>query len=251
MAMYNLNYSAYFLIVARFIGVIAINPVFNNKVINNQLRIILSLLFAFMVYPFVVHKSTIQSTNFLYGFLLMKEVIVGCVLGFILGLPFWIIKSIGNIIDVIRGEQLGQIMNPGTSEPSSTIANLLDQAFLVYFLCSNGLIFIVGVCLKSFRWQNPESFVFNKTLLSENYIISIIQNYMYISVLYAAPIILLLIILEIILSLISSFMPNLNVTMLSLPLKSSLALFLLIFYVQYLYHENLNLFQIIQKHLFN
>ena len=244
------NYSTYFLIVARFIGVTAINPIFNSKIINNPLRIVLSLLFAFMVYPFVIRNSIINTTT-LYGFLLVKEVIIGCILGFILGIPFWIIKSIGNIIDVIRGEQLGQIMNPGTSEPSSTIANLLDQAFLAYFMCGNGLIFIIGACLKSFVWQNPTSFIFNKSLLSEVYVISIIQNYMYISVLYATPIILLLIVLEIVLSLISSFMPNLNVTMLSLPLKSSLALFLLIFYVQFLYHENLNLFQIIQKHLFN
>ncbi len=98
-----------------------------------MLRIILSLCFAFIVYPFIANKNMTLTNNELYPILLLKEFIVGVVLGFFLGIPLWIIKSIGNIIDVIRGEQLGQIMNPGTSEPSSTIANLLDQAFLVYF----------------------------------------------------------------------------------------------------------------------
>ena len=48
--------------------------------------------------------------------------------------------------------------------------------------------------------------------------------------------------IEIILGLISSFIPQLNVTVISMPLKSAVALFALVFYLSTFLHQIMNKF---------
>lgn len=174
-------------------------------------------------------------------FLLSKEVVVGFVFGYVFSFPIWVVENVGNLIDLQRGEQFGATVNQTTKNPSSSISKLLIQGFMVYLLMANGILFFLKLIFKSFILIPSDSFSFHY-LATKNTIIGLFSDYFYWMVILALPVIFLMFILEVSLGLLSSFIQQLNVTTLAMPLKSALSLFILVFYIGVIYHVAISQF---------
>lgn len=217
----------------RFYASMLICPLFNSSYFTNILKAALALVMAIIVLP--LFSNLVVNTNiWAYSFIVFKEFAYGLVLSYMLGLPFWLIQSTGNIIDSQRGEQLGAIINKFTSSPDSSLAKLLLQGFITYFVISNGFLFFYSMVFKSFQL-----FPLGTALMAHNVnvYIDIFVDYIYWVVVLSLPIVILMLLLDFILGVLSSFVPQLNTTVISMPLKSALAMLLLFFYLAILYHE--------------
>lgn len=228
------------LIFGRFFGVLSIFVLFAKR-LPTVLKTSLALILAITVTPYFsnVVLPTQTSVN---SILLVKEVFYGGLIGYLLSLPIWMIEAIGNIIDLQRGEQLGAIVNQLTNNPDSSIAKLISQVFIVYFVSCNGLLFMLDVTFKSFTIVGVDKLVPKFTSFAPY--IDLFNSYFYWVVILGLPIISIMFLLELILGLISSFIPQLNVTVISMPLKSALALFALILYLSTLLHQVMDKFVI-------
>ena len=72
--------------------------------------------------------------------LLMKEVFVGFVLGYLIAIPFWAFEAVGFLIDNQRGASVAATLNPLTGNDSSPLGLLFNQAFIVFFFIKLTLI---------------------------------------------------------------------------------------------------------------
>ncbi|MFN7095254.1 MAG: EscT/YscT/HrcT family type III secretion system export apparatus protein, partial [Burkholderiales bacterium] len=227
----DLNINQLYVLLAIFVRIYAsmlICPLFNKAYFTNVLRGALSLVLALLMLP-MFSQVTLDVGLWAYSAVLIKEFVYGVILSYILGLPFWLIAGVGNIIDLQRGEQLGAVINRTTSTPASSLSKLLLQAFIAYFAVTNGLLFFFNLVFKSFKLL-PLGSGFLMAHSMDVYIDTFV-SYVYWVVILAAPLMILMLLLDLTLGMIGSLIPQLNVTVLSIPLKSALAILLLIFYI--------------------
>ena len=226
---------SFVVVTARFFGAMAIFPVLNASFFSKIMKVLLSLAFALIIFPSLQTIEITNANNLVKFFYILKEYFVGFVVGFILSIPVWVITGTGQIIDNQRGEQMGALVNPMSQTPSSSVGGLLIQSFIVYFVSMNGILFFVGIMYKSFSLYPVGQFlpVINAHMIG-NYI-ELFKSLAVWTILLAMPVIVLMFVVEVVLGLLSTFLPQMNVTVLSLPIKSMVGIFILILYINNLY----------------
>ena len=226
---------SFLVIAARFFGAMAIFPVLAANFFSKILKVLIALAFTLIIFPSLNTTEIANANNIVKFFFIFKEYFVGFVVGFILAIPIWVITGTGQFIDNQRGESMGALLNPMTNVSSSSTGSLLVQSFTVYFLSMNGLIFFAGIIYKSFTLYPASQFlpVVNAHMIT-NYINLFAALFTWV-VLLAMPVVVLMFVVEAVLGLLSTFLPQMNVTVLSLPIKSCVGIFILILYMNSLY----------------
>ncbi len=223
------------LIAARFYAAMSICPLFSKALMPKLVKVLMAMIFAIIFVPKFADVDIVQFGVFFRLFLVAKEILIGFTIGFIFSLPLWLVENVGNIIDLQRGEQFGAAVNKTTQNPSSSISKLLIQGFNVYLVNANGLLFFIQLIAKSLTVFPCTSIELN-VYKTQALFIGIFSQYFYWLVILAIPVVFLMFLLEVSLGLFSTFIQQLNVTTLAMPLKSLISLFILIFYLGVIYH---------------
>ncbi len=220
----------------RILGAINLCPLFSSNFLSAVLRSSLALLLAGVIYPSYINLQLTDSV-FLDILLLFSNYAYGALIGYLLSLPIWLIESCGNIIDMQRGEQIGSIVNQLTETPSSSIGKLMVKAFTVYLVVNNGILFFFETVFGSFAIVRLNQLF---PVIDAKHItlyIKLFTSYFYWIGVLSVPVILVLFLIDILLGLISSFLPQLNVTIISMPIKSTGAMLVLSIYLGYMFHN--------------
>jgi type III secretion protein T len=160
-----------------------------------------------------------------------KEYMIGFIAGYLIGWMFWVVQATGGLIDSQRGAAIASAIDPLQGEESSSLGNLFSQAFLTYVFTTGAFLLILSILYKSYvLWPATKavpiiSDVFPAMLLG------LLDNAMRLVFVIAAPILAVMFLAEFALALISRFAPQVQVFVLAMPIKSILAIFVLIFYV--------------------
>ena len=163
--------------------------------------------------------------------IVLKEVFIGALLGFVVTIPFWALESAGFFIDNQRGASMASAMNPLSGAESSPMGILFSQAFTAIFMVSGLFLLLLKSLFISYStWPvfsyypnlNPEGVIF--FLNQFDLIIGL-------SMWLAAPVIISMFITEFGVALISRSAPQLNVFILAMPIKSGVAAAILVVYV--------------------
>lgn len=232
----QVHYLAFVLIAIRFFGAMSVFPLLSNSYFGKFVRMLLSVCFSMLIFPSISVENIEKYGTYTQILLAVKEFLVGFMMGYIISIPIWVIEGIGKLIDHQRGENLGASISKLTNNQDSSIGKLLLQSFVTYFIVANGFLFFLEFIYKSFLLFPIDKFtplVDSKMLLAYVELFKLMA--IWISVL-ALPVVLIMFLLEMVLGIISTFLPQMNVTILSMPVKSCLAIFVLILYVGNLYH---------------
>ncbi|ARU59445.1 type III secretory pathway needle complex export protein [Oleiphilus messinensis] len=174
----------------------------------------------------VVSPLTIETINLAavkpldWPFILIKEIFIGITIGFFFASIFWAISIAGGIIDTQMGNNMSQTMDP-LQGSNTTLTGLWFSRFAsVLFLTSGGFLIFLGVLLKSYRIWPPHSFLPNLTADSGAFFIYEFEYIMVQAMLFAAPVITVLALVDLSMGLINRFAQQLNVLALSSSLKT-------------------------------
>ena len=162
--------------------------------------------------------------------LLAKEAFIGILIGFIATIPFWAMESAGFFIDNQRGASMANSTNAMTGSESSPTGIMFAQAFLGIYLTSGMLLVLLEAVFKSYEtWP---LFSFYPVLKSQAMLFFMHQFDLIIitAVWFAAPAIIAMFLAEFGVALISRSAPSLNVFILAMPIKSGVALSVLVVY---------------------
>jgi len=196
------------------------------------------IIFAIVLYLMPIHAEVAKYINLfgVNGFsIVLKEVFVGMVIGFMVTIPFWAIESVGFFIDNQRGATMASSLNPLTGSQTSPLGILLNQALTTMFFSSGAfLLFIIGLYNSYLVWPLLDYFpTLDLNLI--NFFIDQITYLLFLTVMLASPIIVAMFMSEFCFALVNRFTPQLNVFILSMSVKSAVGIFLMIFYVQFLF----------------
>ncbi len=161
---------------------------------------------------------------------LAVEFFKGYMLGYAIGWIFWVMEGVGNIIDNQRGAAIASAVNPLMGQEASPIAILFSQAVTVYFFAIGGMFVFFNVFYLSYAIFPAGSLIPNLDLRSAGALLTIFARAMELLVLIAAPLVLVMFIVEFALAMVSRFAPQIQVFILAMPIKSAIAIFMMVFY---------------------
>jgi len=230
------NYIAYLAVMARIFGAMNVFPIMSGSYFGRMIKLCMAMAFSIVVFP-TINTGKIEAMGpIIIMILIAKEYFVGYIIGYVTSVPIWVIENVGQFIDRQRGETLGGSLSNLTNTQDSSIGKLLLQAFTVYFVSMNGVLFFLSFLYQSYQVFPAEAFlpVVSKAMMA-NYV-SIFENLMVWSIVLSMPIVIVMFFVEVIMGIISAFLPQLNVTVLSMPIKSAIGIFVLAIYIGNLFH---------------
>lgn len=161
-------------------------------------------------------------------FVFLKEAGAGTVIGFFFATILWAMGMAGEIIDNKVGATVAQILDPLSGTSSSLTANLLARFAEVLFVSAGGLVLLVGMIMASYavwplgtgalRFDEATVILFEREF----------GRLFTLAFLFSAPVLVLLYLIDAGLGLLNRIAPQFNVFVLSLPIKSLAATFILI-----------------------
>lgn len=226
----------FLLSLARIMAIFRTAPFLGGNAVAGNVRNTVAITIVFLVYPIVQAQApeTIVMSPHL-GMLMAKEVLIGVIIGFLLGLLFWVAESTGFLIDNQRGAAMASSVDPLSSNQSSPLGSVFFQAVVMLFFLSGAFVSFLGFLMQSYSVWPVFSFIPNleSTALSD-FIVSQVNVLATAVVVLAGPILILCFFSDFGLGLINRFAPQLNVFFLAMPVKSALAMFFLIIYTRVL-----------------
>ena len=203
---------------ARVAAIFAIIPVFSGGQIPPQMRIGIAVMFALLTYPII--QSTLPVTSLTItdmAIIVAAEVIFGLLVGFIAQLIFMAAEFAGAIIGYQMGFAMANVFDPTTQQQVALISQFQGIFAILLFLSLNIHHFFLEAMVASFTLLPPG--YLNLTGGAIPMLVELSNNALILSIRLVAPIIALLILVNLTLGFMTRIFPQLNVFMLSFPLK--------------------------------
>lgn len=223
---------------ARMAAVFQVAPFLGNAILQGAVRNGIILALMFILYPIVaptIPPDEVMTTG-RFLLLIAKEAVLGMIIGFLFSLIFWVAEAVGYFIDNQRGSSMAQSVDPLSGASSSPLGSLFFQTLTVLFYTTGGFTAFLLVLFQSYAaWPITTFF---PDFLEREFVTYLLQQadlFMRYTVILAAPVIVLCFLADLGLGLINRFAPQLNVFFLAMPIKSALAIFVVIVYFSILF----------------
>jgi type III secretion protein T len=224
--------------IPRFIAAFSLLPFFSTQVIPGMMRTGVAASLCLVLVPMI--SDQMQSTPVSGGglfLLVLKEVIIGIMIGYPIAAVFWAIEGIGFYVDNQRGSAMASSADPLTGADTTPLGILFTQAFTVYFMKSGAFLLLLGAFYQTYVIWPVASFVPSFGAAGPVFYLEVIDRLMRTIVVLSAPLIVAMFLAEFAMALVSRFTPQLNVFFLAMPIKSGLAMLMLLFYAPILFGD--------------
>jgi type III secretion protein T len=139
--------SLFFLTLARLLPIMVLAPFLGAKNVPMTIRMMFSVALVAIFLPQNLLKAS-QEIPFgmLYIGFLVKELLIGTILGFLATVPFFIAQMAGSLIDHQRGASSLQVTDPTTQSQTGPIGILYNYVLIAVFFSLNGpFLFFDGI----------------------------------------------------------------------------------------------------------
>ena len=221
-------------ILPRILAAFAVIPFLGSQILPGMVRNSIVISLTLVLHPLVgMQVPEDPALPFLMA-VVAKEVALGILIGFMTGLFFWAVESVGYVIDNQRGTTMASVLNPMSGEQTSPLGSMLMQLVTVLFFSGGGFLVLLGGLFRSYQTWPVFQFLPSPGKGFPLFFLQQADTLMAMIVVFAAPILIAIFVAEFALGLVNRFAPQLNVFFLAMPIKSGIAGFLLIFYTYFL-----------------
>lgn len=215
---------------ARVLPIFTIAPFFGGKVTPPTVRIAISLSFAALIFPFVdaaapADLAAIGSVTL--AALILKEVLIGTVMGFLVSLPFFAAEAAGRLADTARGSNLAEVLVPQTGAQSSPLGDFALQLAVIVFFAIDGHLLFLRSLAESYQAVPVLGFPDATSLAGAGELAVAATARMLVAALgLAAPVLAALFLADLALGLVNRVSPQIQVYFIGMPLKALLGVLL-------------------------
>jgi type III secretion protein T len=223
---------ALFLTLPRLFAYFAASQLFPPTSMPRLARTALILVLAIIAVPINLGAAeTVGRTVPTFALLFAKEYLIGFLLGYTVGWVFWSVQSVGALIDNQRGAAIASSIDPLQGHETSPLGIMFSQVFLTYIFTTGAILPLIGLVYQSYLiWPAGAALPDVSSDLPRS-VLALADHALSITLLLAGPIIAVMFLAEFALALVSRFAPQIQVFILAMPIKSALAIFMLIFYL--------------------
>lgn len=216
--------------IPRIAAAFLILPLLTQETVPALVRNTIFVTLAMVVLPLTLYSLEelgYREIAFNWPFVVIKEIFIGTTLGFLFGSIFWALSVAGGVIDTQAGSNMANSLDPVQGHQSSPNSRWLAQFASWLLMASGGFLIFIDLLLGSYQlWPVlqplPELDLKGMTLFINEF-----EFIMTAALLLAAPVILLLALVDLCFGLINRFSQELNVLALTMPVKSWVAVWIL------------------------
>ena len=206
------------LIFVRVAAVLFSGPLFMMKGIPKQLRLGLSVLITFLILPSLIGQTeTIQFQLLSFVYAVVGEILVGLIIGMMSNYIFAAFQMAGQYIGVEMGYAMSMLMDPSSQTSMPVLSLLFYYAVFLIYLLINGHHYLLEAIIYSYDHLSIFNWTFKGITIEQIFNISGIVFTLSLKI--AAPVMMSLFITSIALAFISKIVPQLNIFVVSFPLK--------------------------------
>ncbi|HRJ54052.1 MAG TPA: type III secretion system export apparatus subunit SctT [Candidatus Thiothrix moscowensis] len=226
---------AWGLTIPRVIVAFALLPALTSSILPAQLRNGIVIILALFLLPLTYEQTRPIELDLLTILtLVVKECVLGFMLGYAMSIPFWAVKAAGFLMDSQRGAMSAVFFSQPTEDMTSPIGSLLANLMIALLFASGAFLLLLESLFLSYQtWPIPNFFpVINQEVVS--FFLQQLDALLYIAVLIAGPLIGITLLIDIGAGLIGRFLPQMNIFMQAMPVKSGVTFFVLALYVLFI-----------------
>lgn len=216
----------FLLIFIRLSSFIFIAPIFGGKNVPSMAKIALAFYISILVYYSAPVEYSIDTQFTIeYGILVMKEMLTGASLGFIVYLVFSCLYLAGQIIDFNLGFSMVNVFDPIAQLQVPLVGNFYYLLLLMVMLVINADLYLIKSVVSSFSVLPLGDATMTAGLYTS--IIDFFTVSFILAIKIAAPIMVAMFVLNVALGILVRAVPQMNMFVIGLPIKIILGLLIL------------------------
>ncbi|YBV93827.1 type III secretion system export apparatus subunit SctT (plasmid) [Phyllobacteriaceae bacterium JZ32] len=221
---------------SRALGLVVVTPAFTRLGLTGLLRSGVAIAISIPVVPGILaamaeHRDL---TSVAMTGLMVKEFVVGIIIGIAFGIPFWAAEVAGDLVDLQRGSTSAQLVDPLAINEASISATLFSISLVALFFMSGGFLLLLEGFYRSYDLWPIASFTPVMGSQAVSALLGALDRIMQIALLLIAPVVLALLIADLMLAYLSRLSPQLHIFDLSLAIKNLLFCVLILLYAMFL-----------------
>lgn len=227
------NIILFMAILTRLSGLFASAPLFSTYPIPNQVKIWLCAIIAFILFPIVQANSNFAVPNSAPALtlILFKEFLIGYVIGYCANILFAGVELGVNTFAVQMGLSANQALNPTSGGSSPVITQAYTYLASMVFIALGAHQWLFSAIYNSFK-SMPIGYTLSFSPQIFEQVIVVTGQLFSVGLSIAIPIFSVLFITDVLLGFTSKMMPQMNIFMVSLPLKIYLGLLLSLIFMR-------------------
>ncbi|MCH5250857.1 MAG: flagellar biosynthetic protein FliR [Lachnospiraceae bacterium] len=208
----------FLLIVVRVTCFIYIAPFFSLNNTPRRVRVGLGILISYLLFVSLDHNEVVYSTVTEYAIIVMKEAVVGFLIGWGAQLCTTVAAFAGNISDMEVGLSMVNLMDPATRQ-NATFSGVYYQYMFTLFLIISGMYqYLLRALIDTFTLIPVNGAVFNMDSLIAS-MITFMSDYVMIGFRICMPIFCVILLLNCVLGVLAKVAPQMNMFAVGMQLK--------------------------------
>jgi type III secretion protein T len=209
----------------RLLATFLVLPYFAGTAISGAVRNGLVLVLAAFVAP-AVPVATLPGTG-AWSLIVGKETLIGLLLGLGFGVFVWALQCVGELIDFQSGTANAAFFDPVAGHEIGPTGDLLFRLVVTLFVSAGGLLGLVGALFESYRLWPVASYFPDAGAVLQAFAVREGDAILAWIIKLAAPVIFVLVLIDLGVGLVGRAAPQLNVFVVAQPLKGLLAILVL------------------------
>ncbi len=212
------HFVVFLMVFARVGGIFTSAPVFGNKHVSIPIKAAMSLAISFVLLPFAVAGTNELPADLLpLAAAVIKEAIVGILIGFVVLLLFTAIQVAAEIVDMQMGFGFANILDPMMNVNASVIAQFQGLLATLIFLLSNAHHLMIKGLADSFNILPCGEMSIGNVVIGG--FLALFSQLFITALKIGGPIVGVILLTEIALGILARTVPQLNILVLGFPVK--------------------------------
>ena len=216
----------YLLIVVRIMSFIFVCPFFGGRQTPNMVKIGYGLLLSILIYGAVPYYPPDYNTVAGYTVIVLKEAMVGLLIGFAVTLCQQISAFAGSVVDMQIGLSMVSMMDPATSQQVTITGSLYSQYLTIALIITGMYQYILRALVDSFTLIPINGAVINSDKML-NVMLAFMKDYIVIGFRICLPIFIITFVTNVVLGVLAKVSPQMNMFSVGIQIKIVVGLFIM------------------------
>lgn len=219
------------LVLVRVTSFIVVCPAFSYRGLSNIFKVALSMVVSFLVVTTIPDMDVDYNIYYLL-FMAIEEAFIGLAMGYITKLVFAVIEMAGQMVDFQVGFSMASVYDPAMGIHASNYGRIYYWLSICIFFILDLHHKVLWVVMDSFRVLPIGNANFSGGVAEA--IARLFSISFELALNLAAPLIIVVLVTDVVLGIISKTVPQINVLMLGMPLKSMVSFVATLFMLSWL-----------------
>ena len=220
---------------ARMLAMMVVFPVFDRLGVTGFIRNSIALVISIPIIPMIAaHLDGEQLSLGLIAALLLKEVIVGLIVGVVLAVPLYAAEVAGDVLDLQRGSSSASLSDPLGSTQSNITGTLLALIVIALYFASGCFDLTLRAIYDSYGIWPVRRILPLLSREAGGLLLSLLDTVVATGVMLVGPIVVCLLLVDLLFALIARAAPSLQPFYLSMTVKNLVFSLVLVLYGAFL-----------------